>query len=333
MDALSEVLGVIRLTGAVFLEMELRAQWSYLTAPARAIADVLLPEADHVIPYHLLLEGTCYARLLDGKFVELSAGDLVMFPAGDRHVLATASEASLQLAPTEITGESLSYLKRNEIVPFKAGDHGRATRIVCGYLACDQRLAEPILLSLPRLLKLGMREGSTAAWVQSSIHFSVAESASGRPGSAMILARLSEVLFAEAIRRHMDTMPSGETGWLAALRDRYVGRALALIHEQPAHPWTVEALARKVALSRSALGQRFSALIGRPPMEYLMRWRILLAARHMQESRAPIVDIAAGVGYESEAAFNRAFKREFGAPPAAWRRQAARSARELIPGA
>jgi len=333
MDALSEVLGVIRLTGAVFLEMELRAQWSYLTAPARAIADVLMPEADHVIPYHVLLEGTCYARLVDGKFVELSAGELVMFPAGDRHVLATATDASRQLAPTEITGESLSYLKRNEIVAFKSGDKGSATRIVCGYLACDKRLAEPILLSLPRLLKVSTRDGSTAAWVQSSIVFSVAQSMSGRPGSAMILARLSEVLFAEAIRQHMDTLPSEQTGWLAALSDRYVGRALALIHEKPAHPWTVEALAHKVALSRSALGQRFTALIGRPPMEYLTRWRILLAARHLRESGAPIVDIAAGVGYESEAAFNRAFKREFGAPPAAWRRQAARGARELIPAA
>jgi len=333
MDALSEVLGVIRLTGAVFLEMELRAQWSYLTAPARAIADVLMPEAEHVIPYHLLLEGTCYARLLDGEFVELSAGDLVMFPAGDRHVLATASDASLQIAPTEITGESLSFLKRNEIVPFKSGDKGSATRIACGYLACDKHLAEPILLSMPRLLKLSMRDGSTAAWLQSSIRFSIAQSRSGRPGSAMILARLSEVLFAEAIRHHMDTLPPEGTGWLAALRDRYVGRALALIHEQPAYPWTVDALARKVALSRSALGQRFTALIGRPPMDYLLRWRILLAARHLRESGAPIIDIAAGVGYESEAAFNRAFKREFGAPPAAWRRQVAQGTRTLIPAA
>jgi AraC-like DNA-binding protein len=332
MDALSEVLGVIRLTGAVFLEMELRAQWSYLTAPARAIADVLMPEADHVIPYHLLVEGTCYARLTDGEFVELAQGDLVMFPGGDRHVLATASHTSLHVAPTEITGESLSYLKRNEVVPFKSGERGSATRIVCGYLACDKRLAEPILLSLPHLLKVSMRDGGTAAWVQSSIRYSVAQSASGRPGSAMILARLSEVLFAEAIRQHMDTLPPGETGWLAALRDRYVGRALALIHEQPAHAWTVEALARKVALSRSALGQRFTALVGRPPMEYLMRWRILLAARRLRECGAPIADVAAGVGYESEAAFNRAFKREFGAPPAAWRR-AARGAQALIPAA
>ena len=324
MDALSDVLGVIRLSGAVFLQMELRAQWSYLTAPPRAIADVLMPDAaDHVIPYHLLLDGTCFARLLDGEFVQLAAGDLVMFPAGDRHVLATASDLSRQVTPTEITGESLSFLKRNEIVPFAAGDSGDATRIVCGYLACDKRLAEPIITKLPRLLKVSLRDGNAAAWVRSSIQFSVAQSASERPGSAMVLARLSEVLFAEVIRLHVETLPPEETGWLAALRDRHIGRTLALLHDKPAHPWTVEELASKVGLSRSALGQRFVALIGKPPMEYLMRWRILLAARHLRESRTPVVQVAAEVGYESEAAFNRAFKRELGVPPAAWRRQAA----------
>jgi AraC-like DNA-binding protein len=323
MDALSDVLGVIRLTGAVFLQMELRAQWSYLTAPARAIADVLMPDADHVIPYHLLLEGMCFARLPDGEFVQLAAGDLVMFPAGDRHVLATASDVSRQIAPTEITGESLSFLKRNEIVPFKAGDSGHATRIVCGYLACDKRLAEPIIGKLPRLLNVSLRDGNAAAWVRTSIQYSVAQSASQRPGAAMVLARLSEVLFAEAIRQHVQTLPPEETGWLAALRDRYIGRTLALLHDKPAHPWTVDELARNVGLSRSALAQRFVALIGKPPMEYLMRWRILLAARHLRESRTPVIQIAAEVGYESEAAFNRAFKRELGVPPAAWRRQAA----------
>jgi AraC-like DNA-binding protein len=325
MDALSDVLDVIRLTGAVFLQMELRAQWSYLTAPARAIADVLMSDAaDHVIPYHLLLEGTCFARLLDGEFVQLGVGDLVMFPAGDRHVLATASDVSRQIPPTEISGESLSLLlKRNAIVPFRAGDSGRATRIVCGYLACDKPLAEPIIGRLPRLLNVSLRDGNAAAWVRTSIEYSVAQSASQRPGSAMVLARLSEVLFAEAIRQHADTLPPEETGWLAALRDRYVGRTLALLHDKPAHPWTVDELARKVGLSRSALGQRFVALIGKPPMEYLMRWRILLAARHLRERRTPVIQIAAEVGYESEAAFNRAFKRELGVPPAAWRRQAA----------
>jgi AraC family transcriptional regulator, alkane utilization regulator len=321
MDALSEVLGAVRLTGAVFLELELHAQWSILTAPARKIADALMPDADHVIPFHLVTEGGCYARLVDGDPVELRAGDLILFPASDRHVLTAANAAALRLAPVDLTGESLGeLLKRGEVAALRQGSSGDATRIVCGYLACDKRLAEPILLSLPRLLKISMRDGGTAAWVQSSIRFSVAESASSRPGSAAVLAKLSEVLFAEAIRHYMDELPPGQSGWLAGLRDRHVGRALALLHEQPAHPWTVDQLAKQVGLSRSALGERFHQLIGAPPMQYLTRWRTSLAARQLRESEASILRVATDVGYESEAAFNRAFKREFGLPPAAWRK-------------
>src|SRR5262252_3905957 len=234
MDALSEVLGAVRLTGAVFLELKLHDQWSFLTAPARKIADVLMPEADHVIPFHLVTEGGCYARLLDGDPVELQSGDLILFPASDRHVLSTANEAALRLAPVEISGESVKkLLKRGEVAAFRQGSAGETTRIVCGYLACDKRLAEPILLGLPRLLKVSMRDSGTAAWVRSSIEFSVAESAAARPGSAAVLARLSEVLFAEAIRHYMDGLPPDRAGWLAGLRDRHVGRALALLHEGP----------------------------------------------------------------------------------------------------
>lgn len=325
MDVLSDVLAAVHLTGAVFLDMELRAQWSYITAPARAIADVLMPDADHVIPYHLVTEGSCYARLLDGEPVELRAGEVVLFPAGDRHVLATASRAALRLKPVEITGESLhGLLTRGDVTPFKHGRSGRATRITCGFLACDRRLAEPMLLSLPRLLKVSVRERGAAAWVQSSISHSVAESRSSRPGAAIVLARLSEVLFAEAIRCYMDEIPPGNTGWLAALRDRYVGRTLSLLHAQPGYAWTVDELATRVALSRSALAQRFSALIGMPPMQYLAHWRIALAATRLRQSHVPIIRIAAEVGYESEGAFNRAFKRQLGLPPAAWRKRAAR---------
>jgi AraC-like DNA-binding protein len=327
MDALSEVLGAVRLSGALFLELDLRERWSFITAPARKIANVIMPEADHVVPFHLVTEGRCYARLLDGEPVELRAGDLILFPAGDQHVLAAANPASLSMKPHDMTGENLGeLLRRGEIAPFKAGAGGETTRIVCGFLACDKRLAEPILLGLPRLLKVRMKDGGTAAWVQSSIRFSIAESASARPGSAAVLARLSEVLFAEAIRHYMDELPPEQSGWLAGLRDRHVGRALALLHEQPAHPWTVDELARKVGLSRSALGERFNTMIGAPPMQYLTRWRTSLAARQLRETRETILRVATDVGYESEAAFNRAFKREFGLPPAAWRRQAARGA-------
>jgi AraC family transcriptional regulator, alkane utilization regulator len=326
MDALSDVLGAVHLTGAVFLEMELREDWSYLTAPARAIADVLMPEADHVIPYHLVLAGGCYARLPDGEPVKLTAGDVVLFPAGDRHLLVTASNEALRLKPVEISGESLrGMLKRSAVSALREGNTGNATRIVCGFLACDGRMAEPILQSLPRLLRINLRDSGTAAWVQSSIQFSVAQSAEQRPGSAMVLVRLSEVLFAEAVRQYMDSLPEDRSGWLGALRDRHVGRALSLLHDRSGHPWTLEELSREVGLSRSALGERFAALVGKSPMQYLTSWRIATAASKLRRGEGSILRIATDVGYESEAAFSRAFKRECGLPPAAWRRKQARS--------
>ncbi|HEY1724776.1 MAG TPA: AraC family transcriptional regulator [Steroidobacteraceae bacterium] len=323
MDALSDVLAAVRLTGAVFLKMQLRERWSYLTAPARAIADVLMPEADHVIPYHLLTAGACYARLPDGEPLELRPGEVILFPAGDQHVLAAASPAALALKPVELTGESLNQLlTRGDVETFESGAQGGATRIICGFLACDARLAEPIVRSLPRILRIGLSDTDKAAWIRSSIEYSVAESAARRPGSAMVLARLSEVLFAEAIRQYMESVPEGHSGWLGALRDRYIGRTLALLHENPAMRWTVGELARRVGLSRSALGERFNALVGTPPMQYLTRWRVSLAASKLRQSGASMLHVAHEVGYESEAAFNRAFKREYGVPPARWRRQA-----------
>ena len=326
MDALSDVLSAVRLTGAVFLEMQMRENWSYLTAPARAIAEVIMPEADHVISYHLLLSGQCYARLPEGEPVKLRAGEVVMFPGGDRHILATGSRSGLRMQPTDISGESLHLmLKRGEVTPLREGKTGDATRIVCGFLACEGRMADPILQSLPRMLRVNLRGSGTAAWVQSSIQFSMAQSAAQRPGSAMVLARLSEVLFAEAVRQYMDNVPEAQAGWLGALRDRHVGRALALLHERPTTAWTLERLSREVGLSRSALGDRFASLVGKAPMQYLTSWRLAMAETRLRRGEGSILRIATDVGYESQAAFNRAFKREYGLPPAAWRRQRANS--------
>jgi AraC-like DNA-binding protein len=325
MDALSDILGAVRLTGAVFLEMEMRESWSYLTAPARAIADVIMPEADHIIPYHLVMSGDCYARLPEGEPVRVGAGEVVMFPAGDRHILTTGDDTGLRLRPFDISGENLrGMLKRGDVTPLREGKSGDATRIVCGFLACEGRLAEPILASLPRLLRVSLQDSGTSAWVQSSIQFSVAQSAAQRPGSAIVLARLSEVLFAEAVRQYMDSLPEAQTGWLGALRDRYVGRALGLLHDQPATAWTLERLSREVGLSRSALGERFASLVGKAPMQYLTSWRLAIAEAKLRRGEGSILRIAMDVGYESDAAFSRAFKREFGLPPAAWRRQLAR---------
>lgn len=165
-----------------------------------------------------------------------------------------------------------------------------------------------------------------AAWLISTVHHGVEESGQRRAGTDAVLAKLSELLFLEAIRRYLESLPAGEQGWLAGLRDPYVSRALALLHREPARGWTVDELGRETGLSRSALADRFATLIGEPPMQYLTRWRLALAARALAEERAPVGRVAERVGYESEAAFNRAFKREFGLPPAAWRRHQASGA-------
>jgi transcriptional regulator GlxA family with amidase domain len=192
--------------------------------------------------------------------------------------------------------------------------------LVCGYLACDSALFKTLLAALPRLMIINMQDGTRGQWLASSLQFSLAEYAAPNAGASTVLAKLSELMFVEAIRRHTESLPPGQRGWLAGLRDRYVGRTLALMHSKPAHAWTVDELANQVGLSRSALGERFAAVIGQPPMQYLTRWRLQLAADLLHNSRRAIAAIAADVGYDSEAAFSRAFKRELGAAPATWRR-------------
>jgi AraC-like DNA-binding protein len=189
---------------------------------------------------------------------------------------------------------------------------------VCGFIGCDLKPFNPLIATLPRLLHLPAdgRSGPSEQFAT----FAAAESAARRPGSEALLERLSEMMFVDAIRRHVEQMPVGTTGWLAGLRDRYVGRALALLHAQPAGPWTIEELSSQVGLSRSALHERFVSLIGQPPMQYLTNWRMQLASRLLLEGRATVARVAADVGYDSEAAFARAFKRLVGMPPAAWRR-------------
>ena len=212
-----------------------------------------------------------------------------------------------------------------EVMTLAYGGGGEVTRMVCGFLAAQDILKNPLLSALPRLFKVSMR-GSSASWLESSLRFATEEAASTHAGSATVLAKLSELVFVEAVRRYVDTMPDDRKGWLAGLRDRFVARALALMHARPAHPWTVEDLAHRVGMSRSALAQRFTDLLGVPPMQYLAQWRLQLAAQQLRLTDRSLVSVAEDVGYESEAAFNRAFKREFGMPPATWRRNSASSA-------
>ncbi|MGE0355432.1 MAG: AraC family transcriptional regulator [Burkholderiales bacterium] len=316
MDALSEVLKVLKLTSGLFLEAEFTAPWCIDSAPGAEDVRHILPDAEQVSIYHLLVEGSCRAALPgDGAAVELREGDLIMFPHGDGHRLGS----DLHLAPVgaEVLVEPSGD---GGLARIRHGGGGARTRFVCGFLACDKRLCRPLLGALPRMLRVELGDGPAAAWITATLRHGASETHAPRPGSDALLGRLSELLFVEAIRHYTASLPAEQQGWLAGLRDPFVGKALALLHADPGRDWEVEALAREAGLSRTALNERFNALIGEPPMQYLTGWRLALASQSLASGNDAVARVAERVGYESEAAFNRAFKREFGIPPAAWRR-------------
>ncbi|HEY3599371.1 MAG TPA: AraC family transcriptional regulator [Paraburkholderia sp.] len=325
MDAVSEVLRFVRLSGAVYLNGEFTAPWCVIGQTDSALCASFLPRSERVVSYHLITQGHCWARLPDDpeSAVRLDAGELLVVPQGEAHIMGSA----LDLLPVP-SGPLLARqfeAAPGEVMRLSYGGGGAQTHIVCGFLACDDALSNPVLSSLPRIFKVDMRNDPRSAWLEASLEFAAAEAAEWRAGSATVLARLSELLFVEAVRRCIDTLPADRKGWLAGVRDRFVGRALALLHAQPAYCWTVDELARKVGLSRSALAQRFTDLLGQPPMQYLAHWRLMIAAQELAAGGKTLAAVAQQVGYESEAAFNRAFKREFGMPPAGWRKSRAQS--------
>ena len=318
MDALSDVLRAVQLSGAVYLQAEFTAPWCLFGQPDGAVCAAFLPHADRTVSYHLITEGSCWARLADDEHssIEITAGELLVVPQGEAHLMGS----SLELEPVNAAPMLAKRLQARpgEVMRVTYGGGGTPTRLVCGFLTCDEVLSNPLLAALPRIFKVDVSRSVESAWLASALGFATVEAADPRAGTTTILAKLSELLFIEAVRRCIDTLPQDQKGWLAAVRDRYVGRALSRLHAQPAHPWTVDELAGHVGLSRSALAQRFTDLLGQPPMQYLARWRLQTAARHLGNGKT-LAEVAEAIGYDSEAAFSRAFKREFGLPPASWR--------------
>jgi AraC-like DNA-binding protein len=315
MDVLSEVLKAVKLQGALFYNAEFSSPWSVRAASSGALARHFASSAEHVIVYHLLTEGRASLRLESGERVGLEAGDLVMIPHGDPHVLENGP-------PTKSVEDSdeLEEVLSHGLKLWRMGGGGEVTRFVCGYMACEPRLSRIFLGGLPTAFKISIRNEATGAWIENSIRFSVDGDAS-RPGQEAVLAKLSEVLFVETLRAYISQLPSERTGWLAGARDPEVGRALALMHRDPARPWTIASLAKEAGVSRSVLAERFRHYLDAPPMAYLTRWRLQLGAQMLASTGHSVAQIASEVGYESEAAFNRAFKREFDVPPARFRRR------------
>jgi AraC-like DNA-binding protein len=316
MDAFSEVLRGVRLTGAMFFSAEFSAPWRLSTPHCRVMAATLAPGAPHIMMYHLVVDGSARASVPGGVEVDLSPGDLVVFPHGDPHHLSGGSGTN------PVDGAAvLRKIATRDLSPMHAGGGGATTRFVCGYLTFDPLLCGPILESLPPMLKVNIRTDRSGHWLEQSILHLLEEAASNRAGSDAMLAKLSEALFVDTLRRYVTGLPDQTTGWLAGARDVVVGKSLALLHRRAHHPWTIAELAAAVGVSRSALVARFTRYLSDPPMAYLTGWRLRLAAQALTSSPKGVADIAAAVGYESEAAFNRAFKRAFGLPPARYRRE------------
>jgi AraC-like DNA-binding protein len=317
MDALSDALRVAHLTGGVFLHADFFAPWCMSARVSPEHCSPALGPASHLILYHYVVEGDLRIRVEGGEDLVIGAGEVVLLPRNDLHLMGS----DLSLPP--VAGSDIIHPPRDGgLSSIHHGGAGGRTRMICGFLGCASADGNPVLSTLPPLLKLNVEQGGPAEWIRSTFQYAAEEISAGRPGSEAVLAKLSELLFVEAVRRYAEALPQGQTGWLAGLREPYVSRALALLHGDIARRWTVDDLGREVGLSRSALADRFIHLIGVPPMHYLANWRMQVAAQKLRDSSASLAQVAVTVGYDSEAAFSRAFKKTFGAAPATWRRSA-----------
>jgi AraC-like DNA-binding protein len=326
-DALSDVLRGVRLSGALFFRVEARAPWGLELPDGATLAPSVLPRAQHVISYHVVTDGECWGMVQGEAPVRLEAGDVLVLPRGDAYAMS--------MTPGRPAGPDrqtvLAFMRQMAAghLPFTVREGGAGAdrlHLVCGFLGCDMQPFNPLLATLPRLLHVRRAAaGSDEDPLGHLIQFTIAEARERRAGGECVRLRLSELIFVEVVRRHLATLPAEGTGWLAALRDPTVGLALARLHEQPARAWTLASLARDVGLSRSVLADRFTHLVGHPPIQYLTHWRMQVAARLLAESSTKVSAVSREVGYDSEAAFSRAFKKLAGVAPGAWRSRPADS--------
>lgn len=306
----------------MFLNAEFTAPWCVRGEAGMAMYRHRIRPCANIVFFHYLTEGRCKVRLNDdGRVLEVGAGDIVVFPQDDRHLMGS----DLQLAPLGEEGaRSDDSAPLADVIQLRHGGGGDTTRFVCGYLLCDSSMSRALFAALPRVFRVAIGDGPSAHLLRGLLAAGVRESLDAQPGAESIRAKLAELMFVEALRHHAETIAPGFAGWLAGVRDAQVAKALALLHSQPARDWTIDVLAREAAMSRSTLGERFATLVGKSPMQYLKQWRLTLAADVLRAGSEAVARIAERSGYESDAAFNRAFKRQFGMPPAMWRKMASR---------
>jgi len=316
MDALSELLRAVKLSGALFYNSSCTAPWCLRAPNSSTFLPYIRAQATRVIEFHHVTEGTAYVRV-GSETTPLTAGDIVMMPHGDPH------EMGAGIGGKAISGEeALPALWSGRIELSSFGGGGEKTGLVCGFLACDGDLIKPVLAGLPRVVRVNIFSDPSGNWLGNMLMHAVSQAAASTPGGDVILAHLAEVLFTEVLRRYLVALPEGRTGWLAGAGDPAVGRALAALHREPAFEWTLDLLAQEASVSRSALTEKFTRYIGQAPMAYLTEWRLELGAEALRSTSRSVQRVALDSGYESEAAFNRAFKRRFSLPPARYRREA-----------
>ena len=316
-DVLSDVLRAVRLTGAVYFDFELSSPWVAEAPASRVIAGTVMPGAQRVIEYHVVARGSCWGHAIGAEPLLLREGDLILFPQGDAHVISSA--AGMRAAP-----DLAVFARGTTPLPlmYEIGGGGpERSRIICGFLGLDERPYNPLLAALPPVIHLSAASQPASGSLPMLLQMALRESGAGRAGAENVLARLSELMFVEAVRLYVETLPTAGQGWLSGLRDPVVGQALAALHGVPKEDWTVEKLARLAGVSRSVLAERFTEMVGQPPMQYLALWRMQLASRLLIDGEQ-VAATADAVGYESEAAFSRAFKKLVGQSPATWKRKA-----------
>lgn len=321
-DPLSDVLETLRLRAAVFFLWE--PSWPYATAvPEGArFGPLIMPGAGRIVSYHIVIDGPCWGAVTGSDPVRLETGDILLIPHGDAYVMSSDPMPP----PQGDDPASLTFFRMmaaGELPPriVNGGPGPRGNRVVCGFLGCDAHPFNPVLAALPSVVRIPAPSAGGGDPLAGLVDFAVRESRDMRGGGRCVLLRLGEMMFVEVLRRYLASAPDGSTGWLAGLRDPLVGRVLRLLHRSPSAPWTLDGLAREAGTSRTVLADRFARVVGEPAMGYLTRWRMQLAARLLADDTAKVHAIALAVGYESEAAFSRAFKRTVGVTPSQWRQR------------
>jgi AraC-like DNA-binding protein len=326
-DILSDVLKEVHLCGAVFFDVEACAPWVAEAPASKEFKSLIMPQAQHVINYHVVANGTCWARLLDSEAdpIRLPAGSVIVFPKGQPHVLSSEPGLRAPFDPAIFEEPQLDGIK--PLLISRNGTGPNSVRLICGFLGCDVLPFNPLLEALPNMLVITDGYSEKDGWLASLIRAAAAEEHGRRDGGRNVLSRLSELIFIEAIRIYAERLPEGSRGWLAALRIPHVAQAISLLHEDPAKNWTLSSLAKACGVSRTILATTFKETLGTPPKSYLTSWRMQIASGLLADTETPVYNVAEAVGYESEASFSRAFRRATGRSPGLWRSDRQRSLR------